>query len=107
TRASVSYEQLDERIRQNLRLGPPSPSEQPLKLDFFDALRYGVEHSRDYQTQMESLYVEALNVTLQRHLFEPRFFAGGSVEYTGGQRDVNYRSALYTAARAGVRQQLP
>jgi outer membrane protein TolC len=107
TRASVSYEQLDERIRQNLRLGPPSPNEQPLKLDFFDALRYGVEHSREYQTRMETLYVEALNVTLQRHLFEPRFFAGGSLEYTGGQRDVNYRSALNTAARAGVRQQLP
>ena len=107
TRASVSYEQLDERIRQILRLGPPSLREQPLKLDFFDSLRYGVENSRQYQTQMEQLYLEALNVTLQRHLFSPRFFAGGSLEYVGGQRDVNYRSALNSTVRAGVRQQLP
>jgi hypothetical protein len=107
TRASVSYELLDERIRQILRLGPPGLREQPLKLDFFDALRYGVENSRNYQTQMEQLYLEALNVTLQRHLFSPRFFAGGSIDYTGGQRDVNYRSALNSTVRAGVRQQLP
>src|SRR5687768_3051347 len=56
---------------------------------------------------MERLYVEALGVTLQRHLFEPRFFAGGSLEFAGGQEDANYRSALNTAVRAGVRQQLP
>ncbi|HLL88249.1 MAG TPA: TolC family protein, partial [Tepidisphaeraceae bacterium] len=36
-----------------------------------------------------------------------RPFAGGGLQYTGGQRDVNYRSALAATGAAGVRQRLP
>jgi hypothetical protein len=106
-RGTASYESLDSKIRDRLRLGPPSLAERPLRLDFFASLRYAVQHSRSYQDQMEELYLAALNVTLQRHLFEPRPFAGASLSYLGGQRDVNYRSALNTTLRAGVRQRLP
>jgi outer membrane protein TolC len=56
---------------------------------------------------MEDLYLAALNVTLQRHLFEPRPFAGASLQYAGGQKDAAYNSALTTVLRAGVRQKLP
>ncbi|MDB5321430.1 MAG: putative outer rane efflux protein [Phycisphaerales bacterium] len=106
-RASFDYETLDSRIRNRLRLGPPTLEERPVRLDFFGSLSYGVQHSRTYQTTMEDLYLAALDVTLQRHLFEPRPFVGGSLEYAGGQKDVNYRAALTSTARAGVRQQLP
>jgi hypothetical protein len=106
-RSSFSYDSLDARIRDRLRLGPPSLAERPMRLDFFQALAYGVQHSRTYQDRMEDLYLSALNVTLQRHLFEPRPFAGGTLEYTGGQKDVNYRAALTSTLRAGVRQKLP
>jgi outer membrane protein TolC len=106
-RSTFSYETLDERIHRRLTLGPPTLEERPMRLDFFGSLRYGVEHSREYQDQMESLYLAALDVTLQRHLFEPRPFAGGSLEYTGGQKDVNYRAALNSTLKAGVKQQLP
>src|SRR6185437_6092503 len=58
-----------------LNLGPPAPGPQVLRLDFFGSLRYAVVHSRDYKTKMEDLYLAALAVTLQRHLFEPRPFA--------------------------------
>lgn len=100
-------ESIDLRIRDRLRLGPPSLSERPLRLDFFAALQYGAQYSRAYQDQMEELYLAALDVTLQRHLFSPRPFAGGTLGYTGGQRDANFRAALNTTARAGVRQRLP
>lgn len=90
-----------------LRLGPPPPEPDRLRLGLFDSILYGTQHGRDYQTQMEDLYLQALDVTLQRHLFEPRPFAGGSLTYTGGQADVAYRSALTATANAGVRQQLP
>jgi hypothetical protein len=106
-RQGFSYETLDSQLRDRLRLGPPMIEERPVTLDFFGALRYGVQHSRDYQDQMESLYLSALDVTLDRHLFEAQPFAGGSLEYTGGQKDVNYRAALNSTVRAGVRQKLP
>lgn len=106
-RSTAGYESLDARIRSRLKLGPPSLEERPVRLDFFESVKFAVENSRSYQEQMEALYLSALNVTLQRHLFEPRPFAGGSIEYAGGQKDVNYRAALTSTMRAGVRQKLP
>jgi outer membrane protein TolC len=78
-----------------------------LRLDLFGALRFGVQNSRDYQDRMEDLYLDALDVTLERHLFAPRPFARVGAEYTGGQADVDYRSALAATATVGMRQQLP
>ncbi|HEY7118443.1 MAG TPA: TolC family protein, partial [Tepidisphaeraceae bacterium] len=105
--SSMGFESLEARIRNRLTFGPPSLADRPLKLDFFGSLKYGVEHGRSYQNQMEDLYLAALNVTLQRHLFEPRPFAGASLQYAGGQKDAAYNSALTTVLRAGVRQKLP
>jgi outer membrane protein TolC len=56
---------------------------------------------------MEDLYLSALDVTLQRHLFEPRPFATQSFTYSGNQKDLGYQSALSAVSAVGVRQQLP
>lgn len=106
-KSTFSYESLDARIHERLRYGPPSLDERPVRLDFFGSLGYGVQHSRTYQDQMAILYSSALNVTLQRHLFELRPTAGGSLLYNGGQRDSSYQAALSATANAGVRQKLP
>jgi outer membrane protein TolC len=90
-----------------LVLGPPAPNDRVVKLDLFNSLEYAVQHSREYRSQMEQLYLAALDVTLERHLFAPRPFANASYIYGGGQADVNYRSALTATAQAGVRQRLP
>jgi len=90
-----------------LRLGPETPSDLSHRFDLFASLNYGVQNSRPYHTQMEELFLVALRVTLERHLFEPRPFVQTGLRYTGGQRDVNYRSALAATASAGVRQRLP
>lgn len=92
---------------ERLRLGPPAPGDETIRLDLFKALAYGAEHSRTYQNQMEDVYLAALDVTLQRHLFEPRPFAETGVEYTGSQEDANYRSAFSVTNSVGFRQQLP
>jgi outer membrane protein TolC len=94
------------RVRR-LDLGPPAPTDPTFRLDLFRSLEYAVQHSRDYQTQMEELYLAALDVTLERHLFSPRPFANASYIYDGGGADVNNRSALTAVAQAGVRQRLP
>lgn len=108
-------DQSDQQVNQMLRrrplqrliLGPPAPGERVTKLDLFRSLEYAVQHSRIYQSQMEELYLAALTVTLERHLFEPRFFANTALRYEGGQADVDYRSALVATGQAGVRQRLP
>lgn len=101
-------EQLQQRMGPDrLVLGPPAPNAPGSKLDLFRSIEYAVQHSREYQTQMEGLYLAALDVTLERHLFEPRPFVRTGLHYAGGQRDVAYRSALTATAEAGVRQKLP
>src|SRR5437773_2294486 len=79
-----------QRVTERLLLGPPAAGPNILSLDFFRTLEYALTHSRDYQSRMEDLYLAALDVTLQRHLFEPRPFATQSFTYTGGQKDLGY-----------------
>lgn len=103
----LSIEQARRPAIQRLKLGPPTELGAVTTLDLFQAIQYAVQHSREYQTRMEDLYLAALDVTLQRHLFSPRPFASTGVQYTGGQLDVEYRSALSVTSTAGIRQQLP
>jgi outer membrane protein TolC len=92
---------------ERLRLGPPSSLSKVQIFDLFQALEYAVQHSREYQNRMEDLYLATLDVTLERHLFSPRPFARTGLEYTGGQLDIGYRSALNVTNTVGIRQQLP
>jgi outer membrane protein TolC len=96
------------RAADRLQLGPPSPLQQQVtRLDLFGALRYAVMNSRDYKSRMEDLYLTALDVTLERHLFSPRPFARTGLRYTSGGRNVDYDAALAAASAVGVRQRLP
>jgi hypothetical protein len=103
----MSIEEARRPSIERLRLGPPSTLDLTTTFDLFQAVEYAVQHSREYQARMEDLYLAALGVTLERHLFSPRPFANVGAEYTGGQLDVQYRSALAITSSAGVRQQLP
>jgi outer membrane protein TolC len=96
-----------DRQSRRLMLGPPSPFERLHRMDLFGSLSYAVVHSRTYQTQSEQMYISALDVTLQRHLLSPRPFARTSVQFTGGQADVEYAHALTATGSVGVRQKLP
>lgn len=88
--------------------GPPAPAESRQRLDFFGALQYAIRHSRAYQSQVENVYLAALDVTLERHLFSPRPFAQTTVGFEGGRPDdLKYQSALIATQSVGIRQQLP
>ncbi len=100
------------RYLDGLRLGPATPDDfrdgvPTLQLGLFDGIRTAVAFNRGYRGQMESLYLSALGVTQQRHLFRPRPFANVGVDYNRDANDGDYDSALVTRASAGVRQQLP
>jgi outer membrane protein TolC len=87
--------------------GPPSPRQPTARFDLFRSMEYAVQHSRDYRERVEDLYLDALEVTLERHLLSPRPFASAGTRYTGGQERADYQSALAVTANAGVRQRLP
>lgn len=94
-------------IAQRLVAGPVAPRRKPLELDLFGSVRYAVQHGRRYRDQMDEMYLAALDVTLERHLFSPRPFARTGLNYVGGQLDSSYNSALTATMDAGVRQKLP
>jgi outer membrane protein TolC len=47
-----------------------------------EVLQLAALHSRDYQNQKENLYLQALSLTAQRHLYHPRFGAGVNADWT-------------------------
>jgi hypothetical protein len=47
-----------------------------LKLSVDDAVRLALLHSKDYQQQLETLYLSALDVSIERFRFDAQFFAG-------------------------------
>jgi outer membrane protein TolC len=96
------------RAPDRLQLGPPSPLQQQVtRVDLFGSLRYAVMNSRQYKSRMDDVYLTALNVTLERHLFAPRPFARTGLRYVGGGRNTDYDAALTATNAIGVRQRLP
>ena len=52
-----------------------------------DALDLAFTHSKDYQTQKELLYLEALALTFDRYRYTPVFSAAGGSDYQWDNRD--------------------
>jgi hypothetical protein len=90
-----------------LQFGPPAPGPQPMSLDLFESLAYAVRHGREYQDRMDELYLAALDVTSERHLFAPQPFARTTAGFSGSQASADYDSAFRVSQSLGVRQQLP
>ena len=70
-------------LRQRLLDGDTSGVQEPLGLT--ELLEIAAENSSTYQDQKEGVYLEALDLTFQRYLFDEQFggFLGGGVEGDG------------------------
>src|SRR3954466_6162436 len=54
---------LQRESTERLRLGPPAAGPQAVvQLDLFRSIGYAVRHGRDYQSQMEDMYLRTLDV---------------------------------------------
>ena len=63
-------------------LGPAAESERNAQIITLEqALEIAVQHSRMYQNNKESVYLQALGLTLARHQFEPIFSGRGRADY--------------------------
>ncbi|MFN0195994.1 MAG: TolC family protein [Planctomycetaceae bacterium] len=67
-------------------------------------------HSREYQTQIEEVYLEALALTLSRFQFDVRYLGFGGTPSIGLNQTTNgngQNSTLSMSPRAGINQLLP
>lgn len=57
-----------------------------LVLDARTAVQLALLHSRDYQSQFETLYLSALDVSFERFRFDTQFFGGYTTDYNADGR---------------------
>ncbi len=63
------------------------------------ALDLAVQHSREYQTEKERLYLEALSLTGARYAFTPQFIASSTAQIEGYQSTVTQTGSSGEAKR--------
>lgn len=79
-----------------------------------DAVRLGLIHSRNYQAELEELYLSALDVSFERFRFDGQYFAGQRAFYTadgpersggGGNSSSQLAVGTYSTGQRGVAYQ--
>jgi len=71
----------DASLRERVLAGERPPELDQLSLA--DCQRFAAENSRDYQTRRESLYFEALDLSLERYLYGLHWDVSGSTSVSG------------------------
>ena len=87
--------------------GEPLPVPESARvLGLADALLLASRHNRDYLSQQESLYLSALSLTLEQHLWSPRFRAvlSSDIARTG---DIPRNTPWDAAGQLGMALNLP
>jgi hypothetical protein len=66
----------------------------------------GMLHSRQYQTELENVYLTALQLTLERFEFDVQWFGGGSSEYRYSGKDtlVGKQDGAFVTSFLGFRR---
>jgi outer membrane protein TolC len=90
----------------------PLPASQPTRFrekvfTLTDALAYAQQHQREYQAAKEDLYLAALALTLERHLWTPQFAADVRQVYGNFGEITDFDQATRFAADLSVAQRLP
>ena len=104
----------------NYRISDVEPGEEDVavapaaevsgRLSLAEAVALATAHNRNYQSQKESLYLSALDLTLARHEFAPQLFGmfgggytkSGSDETVDGGGNLGLNQALADGAQIGV-----
>jgi outer membrane protein TolC len=89
---------------------PPSPNDLQVEklipslgvINLSKAVTIATAHNRDYQTQKETLYLTALDLTLERHQFARQWFGTVDAQYANDSDD----EQLNSGAEAGFSQLL-
>lgn len=91
----------------------PAKPERPLEryrdrlFAVTDALAYAQQHRRAFQTAREDLYLAALRLTLEKHLWTPQFSGQLRTVYGNFGEDQNFDQAMRFVAELNAAQRLP
>lgn len=71
------------------------------------ALAYALRHAREYQNAKEDLYLAALDLTLERHLWTPQFVASVQTQFADYGQVRDFDRAMSAVADLSATQRLP
>lgn len=74
----------------------PTNEQGELVIDHDLAIQLALVNSRDYQSQLETLYLSALDVSFERFLFDVQFFGGNDTFLTADARERSGRGRSST-----------
>ena len=74
----------------------PVNSEGRVKVDLRGAVEIARVHSRDYQAQLETLYLSAIDVTAERFAFDVQYYGGNVTQYAGAGKLLGPSSTIST-----------
>lgn len=81
---------------------------EPKPFTLSDALLFAMQHARQYQTEKEILYLAALDLTLERYLWTPRFVESAlSMGYDNAGQFADWDQTMDAVAAFAVEQRLP
>ncbi len=88
--------------------GEADPSGQPaIELDLEAALLYAIRDAREYRSQKEDLYLAALDLLAEKHLWGPRFFNTFSARVSGTPEAGDHDQVVSLVNDFSVTQRLP
>lgn len=76
------------------------------RFSLYDALVYAMRHARDLQNAREELYLEGLDLSLERHLWTPQFVAEMQANYDDFESDAETDRAVSAVSEVAVSQRL-
>ncbi len=87
---------------------PPYTRFEPTRpMPIPETVAYAMRHARDLQTAKEELYLAALDLSLERHLWTPQFEAAISAEFADYGQVRDFDRAMTTVSEVAMRQRLP
>jgi outer membrane protein TolC len=89
---------------------PGEPAEgggEALIMGFDDAIKYAFRQNRDFQNAKEDLYLAALALTLERHLWTPQFIAEIQSNFADYGQIRDFDRAMDAVAEVSAEQRLP
>ena len=78
-----------------------------LALNLQGVLAFAIEHSREYRNEKEGLFLAAIGVLVERHMYSPRFFNTTTVEFSGTPERGDHDQVFDIINDLGVTQRLP
>ena len=109
-RAAPSGPPADHQTSAEPSAAPPDDTSAAQPAELFaltDALAYALRHRREYQSAKESLYLTALALTLERHLWTPIFASELRTVYGNFGEITDFDQAMRFVADLEVSQRLP